>query len=57
MFQSYAFEVCAGHFNKKLVGRAGVLPQQLKNLEGTLTLTLQDAELLPIGTISGYQIK
>ena len=39
--------------NKEFVGRASVLPQQLRNLEGTLTLTLHDAALLPIGTISG----
>ncbi|XP_065901481.1 glycerophosphocholine phosphodiesterase GPCPD1-like [Dysidea avara] len=48
---SYRFEVCSDS-NKEFVGRASVLPQQLRNLEGTLTLTLHDAALLPIGTIS-----
>jgi len=50
MLQSYGFEVCN---NNIVVGRASVLPRQLRNLEGTLTLTLHDANLLPVGTISG----
>ncbi|XP_065918935.1 glycerophosphocholine phosphodiesterase GPCPD1-like isoform X1 [Dysidea avara] len=48
---SYGFEVCSDS-NKEVVGRASVLPQHLRNLEGTLTLTLHDADLLPVGTIS-----
>ena len=52
VLQSYGFEVCSDS-NKEVVGRASVLPRQLRNLEGTLTLTLHDADLLPVGTISG----
>jgi len=55
VLQSYGFEVYTD--NKLVVGRACLLPQQLSNLEGTLTLTLCDVDFLPVGTISGCYIR
>lgn len=48
--QSYSYIVC--DHDKQFIGRASVLPEQLNNLEGTLLLTLHNAGLSPVGTIS-----
>jgi len=38
--------------DKQFIGRASVLPEQLNEMEGILSLTLHDAGLSPVGTIS-----
>ena len=48
--QSYSFIVHDP--DKQFIGKASVLPEQLSDLEGTLVLTLSNADLSPVGTIS-----
>ena len=48
--QSYSFIVRDP--GKQYIGKASVLPEQLTDLEGTLVLTLHNADLSPVGTIS-----
>lgn len=53
--QSYSFIVCDS--GKRFIGRASVLPEQLSDLEGTLLLSLHDANLSPVGTVSREKLE